>query len=218
MKEIDFLPEWYKSSKRRKVNYRVQFIIAGGVFAVLMSWSFAASYTNSIVAGHVQIMQDALDSNRNISAKYEHYNKVLALLKERAGRLEKLDPKISLTGILGELSYISTDNIMLTDFDLRSETVTKEASGIKAGSVRLTSSQQGNRKIAMPADQVRYKLTLHGVALGAESVTDFISEVEKSPYFCLVVPGLLEHKEESESTRFEISCYIANYAMNNEQS
>ena len=193
----------------------MQFVVAAGLFAVMMTWSFAAGYSNSIVSGHVEMMQRSLDSHRNISAKYDHYNQVYSLLEERAGRLDRLDPKISITGILAELSYIATDSIMLTDLNLNSEIYKSQTDTARAAGVRLSSPQSGE-KIAMPAPEVRYKLTVDGIASKASSVTDLISEMEKSDYFCLVVPGLLEHRKDDDSTRFEISCYIANYIVEDE--
>ena len=215
MREIDFLPEWYKSSKRRKVNYRMQYLVVGGAFAVLMTWSFVASYSNSVVKKHIEIMQKSLDSHIKIKSKYENYNRELAVLSERVDRLDKLDSGINITSILAELSYLASDDVMLTDLDLKSEVMTNENTGqMKAGLVRL-SAPKSDKKTAMPDPNVRYKFTLHGVASGAAPITDLISELEKSPYFCQVIPGLLEHVKESNCTRFEISCYIANYKMAN---
>lgn len=216
MREIDFLPEWYKNSKRRRVSYRMQYLVIAGMFATVMSWSFVADYTNSIIRRHVDIMQKSLDANKQVSAKYENYNNELNLLSERAGRLEKLDSKISITGVLAELSYISSDNIMLTDLNLKSEVMNSEnTKTMKSGMAKL-SAPKGDRKIAMPNPNVRYKVILHGLASGAAPVTDLISELERSPYFCQVIPGLLEHVKDASTTRFEISCYIANYEVTDE--
>ena len=39
MKEIDFLPEWYRSGRQRQMRYRTQYIALGGIFAVMMVWN-----------------------------------------------------------------------------------------------------------------------------------------------------------------------------------
>lgn len=212
MKEIDFLPEWYKSGKRRRVSYRRQYLVIGGMFVTLLTWSFAASYSIRMVEGQVGIMQTSLDSHKGVAAKYAQYNKVMDLLEERSKRLQDLDPSLSVPAVMAELSYISSDNIMMLKIDIQSETGKAGSKGFNSAAVRL-SAAKGERNIAMPSANVRYKLTLAGVAADAASVTQFITEFEQSPYFCQVVPGLLEHMKDSSATRFQISCYIANYSM-----
>ena len=47
MKDIDFLPEWYKSGIRREVSYRTQYIAMGGIFLAMAVWSLATSHSIS---------------------------------------------------------------------------------------------------------------------------------------------------------------------------
>jgi hypothetical protein len=35
MKEIDFLPEWYKNGRRRRMRYRTQYAVLGCIFVVM---------------------------------------------------------------------------------------------------------------------------------------------------------------------------------------
>ena len=212
MKEIDFLPEWYKSGKRRRVSYRRQFLVIGGLLVTLLTWSFAASYSIRMVEGQVDIMQSSLDSHKSIAAKYDQYNRVMALLEERFKRLEDIDPDISVPAVMAELSYIASDNIMMTNIDLGSEKGMKGIEGLNPAAIRL-SAPKDNKNAAMPSLNVRYKLTIDGVAADAAAVTNLITELERSSYFTLVVPGLLEHIKDATATRFQISCYIANYKV-----
>jgi len=208
MREIDFLPEWYKTGKRRRGSYRRQYIVIIGLFVTMIAWSFAASYTISTVEGHVAIMQKSLDAHQNIEVKFDKYNQAFSLLQERGEKLDRLDPSVEVASIFAELSYIATDNIMLTEFEIRSE-IFKGASG-KASA---RSRGKGKNKMAMPDPNTRYKIHVTGIAATAADVTDFISQMEKSPYFCLVIPGLLQHMTDSVATQFQISCYVDNYVM-----
>ena len=69
MKEIDFLPEWYKSDKRRQVSYRTQYIAISSVFAVMMLWGFIS--TRSISKARAQIAHLATKQTQaeTVSAK-----------------------------------------------------------------------------------------------------------------------------------------------------
>lgn len=210
MNEIDFLPEWYKTGKKRRVNYRRHCLLIGGLFVTMMAWSFAASYSISAVEARVDIMQTSLDSHTTIAAKYKYYEQVLALLNERAERLEELDEGISISGVFGELSFLATNQIMLTELEIKSEVLKGGSDARKAGLVQL-GAKKDERQSAMPDPNTRYKVMLTGIAAGAADVTDFIAQLERSPYFCLVIPGLLQHMKESTATKFQISCYVANY-------
>jgi hypothetical protein len=210
MNEIDFLPEWYKAGEKRRVNYRRQCLVIGGLFVTMMAWGFAASYSISVVEARVDVMQISLNSHTSIGEKYKHYERVLALLNERHDRLEKLGAGMSFSGIFGELSFLATDKIMLTELEIKSEVLQDDSDARKAGLIQL-GKKKDKRQSAMPDPNTRYKVMLTGIASGAADVTDYIAQLERSPYFCLVIPGLLQHMKESTSTRFKISCYVANY-------
>ena len=210
MKEIDFLPEWYKTGKKRRVSYQRQFLVIGGLFLTLMLWSFAASCSISAVEGQVNIMQDSLNSHITIAKKYGRYEQVLVLLNERAERLKKLDTGVNISAVFAELSFLASDQIVITELEIKSEVLTDDLNAIKAGLTKLSSGKNG-KKTAMPEPGIRHKVMLTGIAASAVDVTDYIAQLEKSSYFCLVVPGLLQHMSESTTTKFQISCYIANY-------
>jgi sensor c-di-GMP phosphodiesterase-like protein len=210
MREIDLLPEWYKAGKKRKVSYRRQCLVIGGLFLTMILWSFAASCSISAVEGQVEIMQNSLDSHKTIAKKYKRYEKVLVLLSERAERLEKLDTGISISAVFAELSFLATDQILITELEINSEVLKNDSDAVKAGLAKLSSPGK-EQKSAMPESNIRYKTMLTGIAASAADVTEYIAKMEKSPYFCLVVPGLLQHMKDSTATKFQINCYVANY-------
>ena len=69
MKEIDFLPEWYKSGRRRQVNYRAQYIILSGVFAVMMVWNYVSATSVSKVRARNMEMGTSRTQSEKVSAK-----------------------------------------------------------------------------------------------------------------------------------------------------
>ena len=91
MKEIDFLPKWYKTGKRRRVNYRRQYIVIAGVFVTLIAWSFSASLSISVVQAQVNMMQKSLDNNQQIAHRYSILQGSLEKLKKKKDVLKRLD-------------------------------------------------------------------------------------------------------------------------------
>ena len=47
MKEIDFLPEWYTSGKRKTAAYRIQYVILGGIF-LYYAFRIWIAYTDAL--------------------------------------------------------------------------------------------------------------------------------------------------------------------------
>jgi len=64
MKEIDFLPTWYRSSRRRQISYRTQYAGLVGIFVVMMVWNFIA--THLLSKATAKLAQAELKSARNL--------------------------------------------------------------------------------------------------------------------------------------------------------
>ena len=82
MKEIDFLPEWYKTGRRRCETYRTQYIGIVGVFIVMLLWSFLTGRSISNAEARLNEMQA---SEARMAEKSQEY----ARLKTRLGQLQK---------------------------------------------------------------------------------------------------------------------------------
>ena len=73
--------------------------------------------------------------------------------------------------------------------------------------------------------QVRFKITVGGLAANASDVANLIVKLEESPYFCLVYPAYSRSKrmpvpgssnKYRNVSEFEIACYLANYRQGTE--
>jgi len=211
MKEIDFLPKWYKSGKRRRVNYRRQYIVIAGVFVTLIAWSFSASLSISVVEAQVDMMHDSLKNNQQIAQGYTVLQGSLVKLQEKRGVLERLDTGVKISSTLAELSYLVGGNITLKNLDFSSETFETEkfaaGSSVRRGKIGVAEED------AMPPENVRFKIVIEGVADNAADVTAFIKRLEKSDYLCQIIPVILKNIKDSSSAEFEINCHVANYLI-----
>ena len=210
MNEIDFLPQWYKTSKRRRVNYRRQYIAVGGLFFAMLAWSFSGSYSVSLLSAQVKVMENSIGGNAKVAGKYQEFQNRMSALETKARLLGKLDPGLKMSWVLGELSYLVTDNMLITKLDIKSEKIKSEGSDSKGGSVRFSNARKDEDK-AMPEANICFRVVIRGLATDAAEVTTFISELEDSPYFCQIVPGFMKNLKDSSETDFEISCVVANY-------
>ena len=210
MKEIDFLPKWYKTGKRRRVNYRRQYIIIAGVFITLIAWSFSASLSISIVEAQVEMMHDSLKNNEEIARGYTHLQGSLKKLQKKKTLLEKLDTGVKISSTLAEISYLVGENITLTNLSYKTEIV-KPQKGASGSSVKLSKSTVKNG--ALPVADMRFKIVIKGVADNAADVTAFIKRLERSDYLCQIMPVILKNIKNTSAAEFEIKFYVANYIM-----
>jgi Tfp pilus assembly protein PilN len=189
MKEIDFLPEWYKSGRRRQVSYRAQYIAIGGVFVVMMVWSITTTHSISKARARVAQMAANQAQAQKVSEEFAGLEDEIRALRKKAESIEKIDSKIDVAGVLAELSYLIDERLVLRKVEFIAEKIkiesgTKDSPGVGTV-VRAVRTTSDNKK-GLPLGNVRYKVVLAGVASDASDVAALMCKLEDSPYFCTV--------------------------------
>lgn len=190
MKEIDFLPEWYRSGQRRQVSYRTQCIALSGVFVVMMVWSLAASHSISQAEAELAEMAVNQGQAENVSVELGGLESELNQLRQKVDSMEETDSKIDVASTLAELSYLVDERVVLSMVELIAEKIVQEQ---KAGSapnaktvVRPVGAVAAGNK-ELPLGAVRFKVVIAGVAADASDVGVLMCKLEDSPYFGQVV-------------------------------
>jgi len=113
MKEIDFLPEWYISGRRRQISYRTQYIAIGGVFVVMVVWSFIT--THSISKAKAQYVQMATNQAQaeKVSAKLDELENEMRVLRKNTESIKEIDSRIDVASVLAEMSFLIDEKIIL---------------------------------------------------------------------------------------------------------
>jgi hypothetical protein len=190
MKEIDFLPEWYKSGRRRQISYRTQYFILGGVFTLMIAWNFITSYSTSKARAQTMQMATKQAQAEKVSAKLIDLKNEMNIYHQKESLVKKIDSRINIGCVLAELSYLIDERIVLSKIELISEKFEgnqKMSSSRKtAGAVRAVQSNFGIN-LNVPTGDVKFKVIIAGVAADASDVAFFIRKMENSPYFCQVV-------------------------------
>ena len=238
MKEIDFLPEWYKSGQRRQVSYRTQYIALGGVFLVMVVWNYIDTYSISKVRAQFAQMSTKQAEAEGQSAKLSELKSELEGLRKKTESIEEIDSKINVAGVLAEMSFLINERIVLNKvvFDAEKIEYKQQAEqSSRTGTVVIAARTKLIEKRNLPLGDVRFRVLIGGVAVDTSNVADLICRLEDSPYFCRVVPSfsrttvinasskpsLRSRTKNVNSPReaggniqvseFEISCYLANY-------
>ena len=222
MKEIDFLPTWYKSGRRWQISYRTQYAGLGCIFAAMVVWNLITMHSLSKAAA--ELAQAELESTRVESAAQEfaEIKGESAHLQEKARTIEEIDSRIEVADVLGEISFLVDKRIVLSKVELVAEKFEGKQQGKPGGrsKVRVVGGNFG-RKESLPLGDVRFKVLINGIASDASDVATLICKLEDSPYFCQVIPLFTRNKEmkttanaggeKFQVSEFEISCNLANY-------
>ena len=190
MKEIDFLPEWYKTGQRRQVNYRTQCIALSGVFLVMIVWSLIA--TRSISNAKAELIQLTAqhDQAEKASTELVEIRSDLKGLQGKIQSIEKIDSKIDVASILAEISSLVDEMVVLRKIEFVAEKFSggrKTETSLQAiAAVRVAQSKFA-REEDLPLGRVRFKVTIDGVAADASDVAAMMSRLENSPYFHQVI-------------------------------
>jgi hypothetical protein len=220
MKEIDFLPTWYRSGRQRQMSYRAQYIIIGGIFVAMVVWNFVATHSISKTAAALAEAKLKSASTESAAQEYAKFKSEAAHLQEKARTIEKIDSKIDVANVLAEISFLVDKKIVLSKVEFISEKFEgKQGEKPNSGFTVRTASSMGQ---ALPYEgNVRFKVLINGIAADASDVAAFICKLEESPYFCQVIPLFTRNKEMKTASKaeteklqvseFEISCNLANY-------
>lgn len=213
MKEIDFLPEWYKTGARKLSNYRTLYVAVMCVFVVVVVSSFVTARSVSTARAQIDQMQTVCAAASPASQEYAELKSQFDTLVSQANILERLDSKIIVSNILGELSFLIDKGIVLNKVCLEAEpfddTVARRAGGSRG--VRAARTWRGQGSVLQ--GDVRFKVGISGIAADGADVARLVRKLEESVYFRQVIPGVSHNKKITGQggSEFEISCYVANY-------
>ena len=216
MKEIDFLPDWYKSGQRRQLTRRIQYIALGCIFAIMLTLNLAQRHSVSTArARQARLAPEQVQAQISLKAFDELKNKV-AQLEKKADVLTQIDSKVDISNVMGELSFLIDNRIVLSKIEFITEQL-KTQKNTNAGVIRRAGHGQKDTKLF---GDVRFKVLISGIASDASDVAGLICRLEESPYFRGVYPLFSRNskgkgggfsKENLQISEFEIGCYLANY-------
>ena len=225
MKEIDFLPEWYKSGKRRQTGFRAQYIALGGMFVAMLAWSLVASRSVSKLKATLAKNEPEIVAAKTVAEESDRIKSEIAKLQEKAELLEKIDSNIDVANVLAEISFLIGEKVVLSKVQFEAEKL--DSPQLKPATHKALRSAKQHQADEGFLSQVRFKILISGVAVDAGEVAKLVCRLEDSPYFCSVYPSFSRNTEVKTGaagyerqdakdrirsvSEFEIACYLANY-------
>jgi hypothetical protein len=237
MREIDFLPEWYKEGKRQRLHMRRQYVVLAVAFIAMISYNMTS--THRITRATADMSR--LESKRvEAQAAFQEFNivtKDLNKVREKADLIERIDSKIQMAAVLAEMSHIIGETMVLSRIEFTAEPPCDDEKDPGAGStgVRVADGRNGASRETL-VGSVRFRIVLTGVAVSPADVAALVRRLDDSSYFhhvhasfwrsgkvrvsaraAQVAPrpqvGAVSagQIETLEVTEFEVVCYLANY-------
>jgi len=234
VKELDFLPEWYKDDKRRQSRVRKQYVALVAVFLVMMAFNATAIRRAGKAAAEMASLENHRVCSEAVVHEFDTLTKKLNLLKTRASLVEQMDSRVDIAAVLAEMSHIIGDAIVLRKVEIVAEPLGRtDPKGQAKGSVVRLAQEGGKSEKEALLGRVKFRIVLTGVAARPADVPDLVCKLAASSYFQQVqplfygnaktqlgtkpAPGLQDAGTAAKTqngldvTEFEIACYLANY-------
>jgi len=223
MKEIDLLPEWYKTTKRRQVSYRTQYIGLFILCVIMATWNVLAVHSVSSAQAELSDLEVKKQQVENAVSKAEKMSHQIQSIKEKTQVLDNINDRIDIASVISEISFLLNENIVLNRLDIQAQPFTNEDKGRhQSFSFRIADPKQGGKSL-LHYGSVKFRVLLQGVAKNASVVAELICRLEDSEYFFNVIPSYTRNSDvknvgdsltdSQQVSEFEISCYLANYRM-----
>ena len=234
MKEIDFLPDWYKEGRRRRVSMRRQFMALTIIFLIMLTYNMTAGHNIACATAGLEQREDQRLQAENVMHRFDTLSEELEKYRTETSALQQADSRINLAAVLAEASHIIGRHVALSRIEFIPEPVIprQETTSRSRSAVRVV---RGNTK-TVPLGDVRFRIVLAGVAANPADVGELVCQLDRSAYFQqahfafsrnatiqIVADSAPEQAtdqatkpparsdETFQVTEFEITCYLANY-------
>jgi len=219
MKEIDFLPAWHKSNRRRQIGYRAQYVALVGIFVVMMVWNYTTGRSIARAKAELAEMSARQSEAESVSVSVAEIKGNIVRLQSKNQSLKDIDSRIDVASVLAELSFLTDEKLVLREVEFSAEGLACDTAEAKD---RCGKGAKGVEFEAEPATLlggVRFRVMIKGMAADVTDVARFMCRLEESPYFGRVVPCFMQDTKlqvrppgtDLKASEFEITCYLANY-------
>ena len=239
MREVDFLPEWYKESKRRRLHIHRQYVVLTVVFLAMLTYNLTSEHRIATASARMSYLDEQRVAAESVMAEFNQISTMLGQQKARADVIQQVDSRIDVAAVLAEISHIINDHVILNRVEFASDpvpTTSKKSSKNSGGSSVRVAGRSNKATADTPVGDVRFQVVLAGVAADPADVSTLLGKLEESPYFQMVTPsfskpgrlsiaaGAAEGSQPNgmpvaagrsgemfQVQDFEISCYLANF-------
>lgn len=211
MREIDFLPDWYKHGRAEQRKHREFYVAIGLIVLVMIVWSIFANGRVAVVKARNATLRNAKLIQTQGQAEYDAVQNQFYQMQAKQRMLDSVKSNMAASNVLAEISHLLNGRVVLKKLEIKAEPVPLQNNAKNEIQVYST----GLNKPKMFDNKVRYKIILGGLAADAAQVAETINMLEMSDYFFQVIPGFSKNTliEGRQMCEFELTCYLSNYVL-----
>lgn len=214
MKELDFLPQWYRADRQRKQCRYRHYVLFALVVALVAGWSFIIGRSVSSLQAETRQVESILHEGQKTIQQALEMEMEIEHLSQQADILAALTPRTAISAVLGELSQRVSENIIFSRVLWVQEPLADKQTSASSA-VRIGAAKPDESVSLLPDGPQGTRVTLTGIAAGGAEVAQLIDRLETSGYFKNVSPGFSRAKKigDKEVAEFEITCRVADYEV-----
>jgi len=237
MREIDFLPEWYKEGRRQQQHLHRQCLGLAVAFLVMISYNVTSMHRIARAGGELRRLEGKRIEAENACQEFSIVTGDLSKVRSKADLIQRIDSKIDVAAVLAEMSQLMGETVVLSRVEFKAEPFADEEKSPRAAEtgVRPADGKNDAAKESLVGN-VRFRITLSGVAVSPADVAALVRRLDDSSYFHRVYASFWRNgkiqvlagngpassrpptaaasagqAESLDVTEFEVVCYLANY-------
>jgi hypothetical protein len=211
MREIDFLPDWYKHGRAEQRKHREFYVAIGLIMLVMIVWSVFANGRVAVVKARNASLQNAKLIQTQGQMEYDAAQNQLEQMQAKQRMLDSIKSNMAVSNVLAEISHLLNGRVVLKKLEIKAEPVPSQNNA--KNEIQVYSADSAQPKTF--DNKVRYKIVISGLAADAAQVAETINMLEMSDYFFQVIPGFSRNTPVAgrQVCEFELTCYLSNYIL-----
>ena len=213
MKEIDFLPEWYKQGRVQQEKHREFYVAIGLIVFIMIAWGIFANGRVVAAKGKNITLKNTKLTRLASETEYSQVESEYEMLKAKCQTIDSIRSHIVVSNVIAELTHLLDNGVILKKLEIKAEPIPEQDK--KTGVT--TVGAQGSDQASIFDKKTRFRIVLTGLAADTTQVAGVINKLEQSKYFFQIVPSYSKNTTvgQYQASEFEIICYLANYKLKN---
>lgn len=175
MKDIDFLPEWYKETRRCQSSVQRQYLALGGLFLVMVVWNALAMRSISLASAELAAAEPQRTEAERVCYEFDHLVQQLIDRRQELAGHQDMECRVDVASVLAELSAVIDDRVALESLSVVSEPVAAgSASGPRSGAPAVD---------PLAGTRGRIQIVMKGLAQDPPAAAALLKAMEASAYF-----------------------------------
>jgi Tfp pilus assembly protein PilN len=215
MTELDFIPQWYRAGRNRKLWHQRQCVMIGLVIVAIACGFMAAGRSLTLARAELSVMRSEFDSGISKIQRFQELQAELSELQKDVKILEAVRPRTPYTAALAELTHCISPNVILNKLTIRTVPPDLSSRDKVAGQKQNRVQLSGSTANSATPGLLQTEVILQGIALNGSTVAELIAALEQSEYFCRVIPGYSKNAKvrDFEVSEFEVRCVLADFEV-----